>query len=92
MIMIINLAGVPPLPGFIAKWISIKEILQHHMLSITIMILTTSTINFYIYLRMFIVPLIKTFNNSQNFFLKTNLIINTIIIIIMLIQVILITV
>jgi len=87
IVLIANLAGIPPLPGFIAKWISMKERLNHNLLIITLLILTISAINFYIYLRIFISPITKTFNIRQNILVKTNLFINFMIFMTLILQI-----
>jgi len=87
ILLIANLAGIPPLPGFLAKWISIKENLNHNLLTITTIVLTIRAINFYVYLRIFINPITKTFSINQNNLIKTKFLFNLIIIIILIIQI-----
>lgn len=51
-IIIINLAGIPPLAGFLAKWVVFKEILNFSITRITTTFLLIRRINLYIYLRL----------------------------------------
>jgi len=53
MLMILgNLAGIPPILGFLAKWMVFTENLKTGLLTVTTVLLISSAINFYIYLRM----------------------------------------
>jgi len=65
LLLIANLAGIPPLTGFVAKWLILKESLQNFNLLITVIVLTTRTINFYVYLRLILRLLIKKSDTSQ---------------------------
>lgn len=46
-----NLAGIPPLAGFLAKWLVFVEGAKESITFIISILLVTSSINFYIYLR-----------------------------------------
>lgn len=65
LLIIANLAGIPPLTGFVAKWLILKERLYSFNLIITVMVLTTRTINFYVYLRIILKIIIKKRETSQ---------------------------
>ena len=52
-----RLAGLPPLIGFFPKWILVREIVSANMLIPATLLLTATSINFYIYLRIFIISL-----------------------------------
>jgi len=49
---LLSIAGIPPLIGFIPKWIILKEIIQiNNRTLIIIIMLLISAINFFIYIR-----------------------------------------
>ena len=51
LLIIANLAGLPPLAGFLIKWILIKEFTVTHILSIIIVGLILRRVNFFVYTR-----------------------------------------
>jgi len=62
-VVMINLAGIPPLAGFLAKWITFSEGVKiTSMLTITVL-LVISSINLFIYLRA--INLISTKNTTK---------------------------
>lgn len=69
-IIILSIAGIPPLLGFIPKWISLNFIvkLNQRVFIITIIVILT-TVNFYIYRRL-ITPLFLTKINKIKIFYK----------------------
>nr|YP_010534064.1 NADH dehydrogenase subunit 2 [Amblyomma latum]UXX50159.1 NADH dehydrogenase subunit 2 [Amblyomma latum] len=69
--MMLSLGGMPPMLGFIPKLISIMIIMKMNMLIIIILIIS-SIMNIYIYMRMFNPMLFIFFLNFKKF-LKTNL-------------------
>lgn len=82
IIIICSLAGLPPIMGFIPKWIFIKEIRILNLNFLILFILLISSINIYIYLRIFISILLKKkllktkknqLNLLQKFILVTNI-------------------
>jgi len=50
--VIINLGGIPPMAGFISKWIVFSESIKHNILVIITFLLVTRSINLYIYIRL----------------------------------------
>jgi len=50
--VIINLGGIPPMAGFISKWIVFSESIKHNILMIITFLLVTRSINLYIYIRL----------------------------------------
>jgi len=65
LLIIANLAGIPPLTGFVAKWLVLKEGIQNFNLIITVIVLTTRVTNFYVYLRIMLKILTKKRETSQ---------------------------
>ncbi len=64
IIVVGSLAGIPPLIGFVAKWIVFTESLKLSLLIISSVLLITSSINLYIYLRM--LPSIFSTNSRKH--------------------------
>jgi NADH-quinone oxidoreductase subunit N len=61
-----NLAGLPPSIGFLAKWILICQLVRIKATLIVTTLLVTRTINFFIYIRMFLTNLSLRPNQSPN--------------------------
>jgi len=51
IILILSIAGTPPLIGFIQKWIVLKITIIQRFFLITTLIVIVATLNFYIYIR-----------------------------------------
>jgi len=64
IIIIANIAGLPPLAGFFSKWLVFKERLILDTKPLISLILIIRAINFYIYLRIFLPPILATKNKS----------------------------
>jgi len=69
-IVILNLAGIPPIAGFLAKWLIFKEGLRNRIILLVTLLLSTRSINLYIYIRIVNFYLIKNSpvkqkNNTQ---------------------------
>ena len=69
-IVIINLAGIPPLAGFLAKWIVFKEILNISIILITTTFLVIRRINLFIYLRLLRLSVTVNTSRKQKTFKK----------------------
>jgi len=65
-ITILILAGIPPSVGFFPKWILFKEFLQNNISFVALMIFFFTTVNFYIYLRLFIKVITKKENRNYS--------------------------
>jgi len=67
VIIVANLAGIPPLTGFFAKWIVAMERVKIDILIWITLILIASAINFFVYLRIFAsITLKKTQTTNYN--------------------------
>jgi len=60
-----NLAGLPPLAGFLVKWILIKEFSVSIMLLLIITGLTLSSVNFFVYTRIISKAILKSTTQVQ---------------------------
>nr|QAX90618.1 NADH dehydrogenase subunit 2 [Haemaphysalis flava] len=63
IISMMSLGGMPPLLGFVIKFIAIKLIIKYSMILMMILIMS-SLINIFIYIRM-IMPVLLTFNKTN---------------------------
>jgi len=61
--ILINLAGIPPLAGFLAKWIIFTESIYLRIIRISLTLLIIRSVNLYIYMRM--INPIATENSSE---------------------------
>nr|YP_009327741.1 NADH dehydrogenase subunit 2 [Armillifer agkistrodontis]APB92065.1 NADH dehydrogenase subunit 2 [Armillifer agkistrodontis] len=50
-ISLMNLAGMPPLPGFIPKWV-ILEMIPPHLIFLSLILITSATISIFFYMQM----------------------------------------
>ena len=69
--LIANLAGIPPLVGFIAKWIVFSASLTISLLVVTTTLLIIRTVNFYVYLRRIRNRIIKNTEINQKGYEKS---------------------
>jgi len=65
IIIIANLAGMPPLIGFLIKWLLIIAIIKTSLLLITTIALIIRATNFFIYLRIIRKQILSTTNKNQ---------------------------
>jgi len=65
LVAIIRLAGIPPLLGFIIKWIVLEKIAQNITKILPVILLTRRAISLYIYLRIINPNLITNYQNLQ---------------------------
>lgn len=63
--VMINLAGIPPLAGFLAKWLVFREALKTNIITLVTVLLTIRSINLFIYLRFINLILTKTSLKKQ---------------------------
>lgn len=70
-IVAINLAGIPPLAGFLAKWMVLREVLKFNLIIIITLFLVIRRINLYIYLRFINLIVTKNFLKKQKIVKKT---------------------
>nr|YP_010324872.1 NADH dehydrogenase subunit 2 [Haemaphysalis sulcata]UNO53923.1 NADH dehydrogenase subunit 2 [Haemaphysalis sulcata] len=61
IVSLLSLGGVPPFIGFVIKFLAINIIIKYSIISMMILI-TSSLLNIFIYIRM-ITPILLTFNN-----------------------------
>lgn len=59
LITLVNLAGLPPLMGFVIKWATFSEILLLTIKMLVTLLLVLSTVNLFAYLRIISAPVIK---------------------------------
>jgi NADH:ubiquinone oxidoreductase subunit 2 (subunit N) len=63
--LIINLAGIPPIPGFLAKWVVFYESLRINIKLFISSLLVLRRLNLYIYIRIIRNELIKRARKEQ---------------------------
>ena len=63
-LLILILAGIPPSIGFIPKWILFKEFVLNNITTTAFILFFFTTINFYVYLRLFLKTLMKRESNN----------------------------
>nr|YP_448895.1 NADH dehydrogenase subunit 2 [Malacochersus tornieri]AAY62512.1 NADH dehydrogenase subunit 2 [Malacochersus tornieri] len=67
MLTLMSLAGLPPLTGFMPKWLIIQELTKQHMLIIATMMALLSLLNLFFYLRISYYSTITLPPNSTNY-------------------------
>jgi len=65
LIVLANLAGIPPLSGFLVKWILILTMVKTSIIVMSITTLTISAMNFFIYLRIIRKQILLNSNKTQ---------------------------
>jgi len=65
LIIIANLAGIPPLSRFLTKWLLLTTIIKISLIFITTLTLTMRAINFFIYLRRITKQILNNTNKIQ---------------------------
>nr|YP_009166752.1 NADH dehydrogenase subunit 2 [Canis lupaster]ALB78419.1 NADH dehydrogenase subunit 2 [Canis lupaster] len=65
LILMLSLGGLPPLSGFIPKWMIIQELTKNNMIIIPTLMAITALLNLYFYLRL-------TYNTALTMFPSTN--------------------
>jgi NADH:ubiquinone oxidoreductase subunit 2 (subunit N) len=65
LVLIARLAGIPPLLGFLMKWMVLEKITQNKIKTIPVILLLIRAINLYIYLRIINPNLISNSHDSQ---------------------------
>ena len=60
-LLVLMLAGIPPSLGFLPKWMLFKEFVLRNITTVAFIIFFFTTINFYVYLRLFL----KTFTKRE---------------------------
>uniref|UniRef100_UPI00315DF6BE NADH dehydrogenase subunit 2 n=1 Tax=Ceratozetella imperatoria TaxID=3127034 RepID=UPI00315DF6BE len=63
--VMINLAGVPPLAGFVSKWLVLLESITMKVVILTSILLVISSMNLYIYMRMINSNIMKSMEKNQ---------------------------
>nr|YP_010596292.1 NADH dehydrogenase subunit 2 [Terrapene carolina]WAJ60743.1 NADH dehydrogenase subunit 2 [Terrapene carolina] len=67
MLTLMSLAGLPPLTGFMPKWLILQELTKQHMLIIAIMMALMSLLSLFFYLRISYYTTITLPPNSTNY-------------------------
>nr|SBW75588.1 NADH dehydrogenase subunit 2 [Chelonoidis chilensis] len=67
MLTLMSLAGLPPLTGFMPKWLIIQELTKQHMLIIATMMALLSLLSLFFYLRISYYATITLPPNSSNY-------------------------
>nr|UXX61802.1 NADH dehydrogenase subunit 2 [Nothura boraquira] len=67
LLILLSLAGLPPLSGFTPKWMILQELIYQEMASMAIMISTLSLLSLFFYLRLAYYSAITLPPNSANF-------------------------
>nr|AAP72063.1 NADH dehydrogenase subunit II [Craugastor megacephalus] len=52
LLILLSLGGLPPLTGFLPKWLIAQELIKHHLFMFTALALTTSLLTLFFYLRL----------------------------------------
>jgi len=65
LVLMARLAGIPPLLGFLMKWMVLEKIAQNKIKTIPVFLLIVRAINLYIYLRIINPNLISNSHDSQ---------------------------
>nr|YP_009488366.1 NADH dehydrogenase subunit 2 [Tingis cardui]AWD31625.1 NADH dehydrogenase subunit 2 [Tingis cardui] len=72
LVMMLNLGGMPPLPGFILKWMTMEYMVTSNMYSVMIMMLMSSMITLLFYMRLTYKNMMLSSMNIKFFIKKIN--------------------
>lgn len=72
IIIFLSIAGLPPLLGFLPKWIILRELTSVKNITIVITLLVASSLNFYIYTRLLYNPFLNKNDFKLNYEIKKN--------------------
>ena len=70
LITLLSIGGLPPLSGFIPKWIIIQEITKNDSLSLPTLIAITALLNLYFYIRLTYSTALTIFPSTNNIKIK----------------------
>lgn len=70
LILILSLGGLPPLSGFIPKWIIIQELTKNNIIIIPTLMAITALLNLYFYLRLTYSTALTIFPSTNNIKIK----------------------
>nr|YP_010956288.1 NADH dehydrogenase subunit 2 [Opecarcinus hypostegus]WMY25252.1 NADH dehydrogenase subunit 2 [Opecarcinus hypostegus] len=73
IVNLLSIGGLPPLIGFVPKWLLIQTMVNYYLIPPLLIILTSSLITLYFYMRI-INPLMMMFNPMISFNMKSNMI------------------
>nr|ABE47974.1 NADH dehydrogenase subunit 2 [Canis lupus familiaris]QHB75762.1 NADH dehydrogenase subunit 2 [Canis lupus]ABE48026.1 NADH dehydrogenase subunit 2 [Canis lupus familiaris]ABE48130.1 NADH dehydrogenase subunit 2 [Canis lupus familiaris]ABY79927.1 NADH dehydrogenase subunit 2 [Canis lupus familiaris] len=70
LILMLSLGGLPPLSGFIPKWMIIQELTKNNMIIIPTLMAITALLNLYFYLRLTYSTALTMFPSTNNMKMK----------------------
>nr|Q2TGY6.1 RecName: Full=NADH-ubiquinone oxidoreductase chain 2; AltName: Full=NADH dehydrogenase subunit 2 [Canis rufus]AAX76793.1 NADH dehydrogenase 2 [Canis rufus] len=70
LILMLSLGGLPPLSGFIPKWMIIQELTKNNMIIIPTLMAITALLNLYFYLRLTYSTALTMFPSANNMKMK----------------------
>nr|ANE11330.1 NADH dehydrogenase subunit 2 [Canis lupus familiaris] len=70
LILMLSLGGLPPLSGFIPKWMIIQELTKNNMIIIPTLMAITALLNLYFYLRLTYSTTLTMFPSTNNMKMK----------------------
>nr|QUE27269.1 NADH dehydrogenase subunit 2 [Canis lupus laniger] len=70
LILMLSLGGLPPLSGFIPKWMIIQELTKNNMILIPTLMAITALLNLYFYLRLTYSTALTMFPSTNNMKMK----------------------
>nr|WIL94478.1 NADH dehydrogenase subunit 2 [Canis lupus]WIL94504.1 NADH dehydrogenase subunit 2 [Canis lupus]WIL94569.1 NADH dehydrogenase subunit 2 [Canis lupus]WIL94582.1 NADH dehydrogenase subunit 2 [Canis lupus]WIL94608.1 NADH dehydrogenase subunit 2 [Canis lupus] len=70
LILMLSLGGLPPLSGFIPKWMIIQELTKNNMIVIPTLMAITALLNLYFYLRLTYSTALTMFPSTNNMKMK----------------------
>lgn len=70
LILILSLGGLPPLSGFIPKWIIIQELTKNEIIIIPTFLAITALLNLYFYIRLTYATALTIFPSTNNIKIK----------------------
>nr|AAT74166.1 NADH dehydrogenase subunit 2 [Canis lupus familiaris] len=70
LILMLSLGGLPPLSGFIPKWMVIQELTKNNMIIIPTLMAITALLNLYFYLRLTYSTALTMFPSTNNMKMK----------------------
>nr|YP_008992405.1 NADH dehydrogenase subunit 2 [Mustela kathiah]Q2TGY1.1 RecName: Full=NADH-ubiquinone oxidoreductase chain 2; AltName: Full=NADH dehydrogenase subunit 2 [Mustela kathiah]AAX76798.1 NADH dehydrogenase 2 [Mustela kathiah]ADG22652.1 NADH dehydrogenase subunit 2 [Mustela kathiah] len=70
LIIMLSLGGLPPLSGFIPKWMIIHELTKNNMIITTMLMTITALLNLYFYMRLTYATALTMFPSTNNMKMK----------------------
>nr|QCL17407.1 NADH dehydrogenase subunit 2 [Strigocuscus celebensis] len=66
LLTLLSLGGLPPLTGFMPKWLTLQELVTHNNITMAILMALSALLNLFFYMRMIYVSTLTMFPSTNN--------------------------